>query len=150
LDLPTVDRASLIETGAPISVVWQMRPDLAVNQLPSGVKFGERPQGAIRSTWNGSDANIAEITSNVFDAPQNDCLVLPVLSGPRTAGISYELEDADSGRAITSVPFLDDQIQWTYWRVQLDPAIKHLRIVARDQGQDWGEWVAAGTPAPCR
>lgn len=128
---------------------WQMDASWTANNLRPNQPFGEGPSDFYGS-WSGSDANTGRITSSNFTAPRNACLILPVLQGPGAGGLSAGIVDADSGRVLASVPFQNAVKQWTFWRLPFDAPAERLRIVAEDQGKDWGEWLAVGNPVLCR
>jgi hypothetical protein len=39
---------------------------------------------------------------------------------------------------------------WEFWRVKVPAEKRELRMVVRDEGRGWGEWVGAATPSACR
>jgi hypothetical protein len=54
--------------------------------------------------------------------------------------------DADLGRIR-----LDERNgNWRYWAVYFSREVAALRIVAEDQGDRFGQWVAVGEPHVCR
>lgn len=149
--LPSMHAASASDAGAGIAGIgWQMDPSWTVNQLPPRVPFGTGPAGPVYGSWSGADQNTGEIRSSIFAAPENGCLILPVLQGPRAAGLLAEVVDADTEQVIGSAPLEDDRQQWSFWRVAIPATAKRVQIIARDEGRDWGEWLAIGQPSQCR
>jgi hypothetical protein len=129
---------------------WQMDPAWTVNGLPPRILRGQGPPGAIYSSWSGTDANAGRITSSIFAAPENACVVLPLIQGPRRGGLSAGIVDADTNQVLASVPFQDTPKQWVFWRLPFAATVKHVRIVAEDSGKQWGEWLAIGNPSFCK
>src|SRR5207248_1772671 len=105
------------------------------------------PPGApIHSSWSGADANFGELSSGAFASPASACIVLPVLHGPSVEGLAVSLLDADTGSVITTIPLRNIDMNWQFWRIYINPASKALKIVARDQGTGWGQWLAVSDP----
>lgn len=143
--------SSLNEASGMIAgVTWQKDSIWSENYLPARVVFGQIPPGSSYGSWSGSDANRGQIISSTFVNPPNACVILPILHGPEGGGLSVELIDSDTGQAIVSAPMQNGDTRWEYWRVPLSPSVHHLRVVARDQGDSWGEWLAVATPLTCR
>lgn len=78
------------------------------------------------------------------------CEVVPVLHGPRVAGQSVEIHDADNDRVILRAPMQDMDQQWEFWRFSISASVKRIQIVARDEGEEWGEWLAIADARACR
>jgi hypothetical protein len=131
------------------NVQWQLDSGWAPGEPPETVPYGAAPTTTIYNSWNGSDAHMGRIASSIFSAPSDGCLILPVLQGYHSGGLSAELINADSNEVLTSIPFQDAAKTWMFWRVPFTPSIKHLRIIAEDKGSDWGEWIAVGGPSSC-
>lgn len=129
---------------------WQMDPSWMANNLPRNAFFGQGPTEPFYASWSGGDRNTGRLTSSVFAAPTNGCLIFPVLQGPADGGLTANVVDADTNQAIVSVPFQNTPHQWVFWRLPVTPAAKRLRIVAEDAGKDWGEWLAIGNPSECK
>jgi hypothetical protein len=147
--LPNTESASLQQMGVNVpGLTWSGDTNWAAGRLPL-VTPGDKPNGAIYSSWYGSDRNTGELESSVFGRPDNNCLILPVLHGPRVPGLSVNLMDADSNQPIASAPMVDDDTVWNFWRVPIPTASRHLRLQAVDAGMGWGEWVAIANPAEC-
>ncbi len=108
------------------------------------------PPGAIYGTWNGSDRTTGTISSSNFAVPAAPCVIVPVLHGPSTADLSVELLDSDTGRVIEKMPMQDEDVQWEFWRVPIPAGTRRLRLLARDEGQSFGQWLAVAAPAECR
>lgn len=132
------------------NVRWQMDSGWAPGAPPETVPYGAAPATPIYNSWSGSDAHVGRITSSIFSAPGNGCLILPVLQGYHSAGLSAEVADADTSQVLTSIPFQDAAKQWMFWRIPFSPSVKHLRIIAEDNGRNWGEWMAIGSPSSCQ
>jgi hypothetical protein len=108
------------------------------------------PAGEIYGTWNGVGSNTGSINSSDFAAPAARCIIVPVLHGPSTERLSVELLDGDTGRVIEKMPMQDEDVQWEFWRVPVPGGTRRLRLLARDQGKAFGQWLAVATPAECR
>lgn len=131
-------------------IEWQMDPTWTINTLPRNNWFGQGPLGPVYGSWSGDDRNTGRITSSIFPAPENNCIILPVLQGPRYGGLSTAVVDADTNQMLANVPFQDTDKQWTFWRLPVAASAKHLRIIAEDNGKNWGEWIAIGNPSFCK
>lgn len=151
ISVPAVQPATLEDAaGSLAGVTWQKDPIWSENRLPTLVPFGQVPPGPIWGSWSGNDANRGQLVSSPFAAPANSCVILPILHGPKSGGLSVDLADADTGQTLATAPMQDEATRWEYWRVPIPTAVHHLRITARDEGKDWGEWVATANPLACR
>ncbi len=149
--LPPLQALGADELGPPLPrLPWQTDPSWTVNRLPERVHFGPAPPGPVYASWSGSDALTGQALSGAFPSPANNCLIMPVLHGPSVGGLSVELQDAVSGEKITAAPMRDSDTRWSYWRVTVPPTAKQLRILARDDGKKWGQWVGVSDPLACR
>lgn len=151
IPVPSTHRATPQEAAEAITgLTWQRDPTWTETSLPTGVDFGQVPSGVIYGSWSGNDVNQGQITSSIFSRPTNSCVILPVLHGPMAAGLTVDLIDADNGQSVAAAPMQNADDMWEYWRIPLPTSVQHLRILARDAGKDWGEWVALATPLTCR
>ncbi|HEX4748972.1 MAG TPA: hypothetical protein VH302_05470 [Bryobacteraceae bacterium] len=135
--------------GKKLQIDWQ--PDAAwktFSELPQP-QSGTSPEAPVVSTWKQNAHTMGQLTSVPFPNPPDNCIVIPVLHGPNTKGLSIQILNSDDGKVLASIPFQPFDIAWRYWRVSLDKSASHLHIVARDQGRDWGEWLAIGAPSDC-
>ncbi len=149
--VPLLAPATLDEAGASIpGITWQKDPSWMTGGLPLHVDFGAAPAGPVYSSWGGSDAHTGKMSSSPFAAPASGCLILPVLHGPSADGLSVDLRNAATGEVMASAPMQSRDTQWEYWRVSIDESVKHLLVDARDEGRDWGQWVAVAVPLQCR
>ena len=147
---PAVRSTSLEGTAGVVpGVTWQ-KDAIWSDMLPARVIFGQTPPGVAYASWSGSDANQGQIVSSTFPSPANSCLTLPVLHGPKGGGLSVEVIDAETGQSIASAPIQDGDTRWEFWRVPIFPAVHNLHVVARDNGKEWGEWLAIASPLTCR
>ncbi len=115
-------------------------PHDAKQPAPEGLQFG---------TWNGFDSHTGQIAFSPFPVPASGCLILPVLHGPSTDGLSVELQDNASGQVIESMPMQNEDVQWEFWRVTATPG-REVAEVARDYGKGAGQWLAIAAPVNCR
>ncbi len=147
---PDFTAARFSETGAPISgVQWQLDNTWTLNGISSEVELGAAPAGRIYGSWSGSDANTGQAVAS-FSNPPSGCFILPVVAGPIVGAQSVEISDADTGRVLERVPMQEGMSRWELWRFSIPPAVKHLRITARDEGKSWGQWLAISDPASCK
>jgi hypothetical protein len=107
------------------------------------------PEGTVSGTYGGADSFTGIVRSSPFLAPPNRCVVVPLLTGPRAEGLSARLEDARTGATVEPLPVRDNRNGWHYWKVQIGPEVKTIRIVIEDAGRNWGEWLATATPYAC-
>lgn len=131
-------------------IQWRMDSTWAVDKVPAHVPFREAPAGPVYASWSDNDANTGRLTSSIFPVPRSGCLILPVLQGPRANGLSVDLLDADTNQVVASSQFKNGPTTWTFWRMTPPAETKRLRIVAEDQGKDWGEWLAVANPNECK
>jgi hypothetical protein len=146
--VPTVEAVSHAETGGAIpNVVWTSdgrAPAAGVRQAP---KYGWLPlEPAYQIPPHGS----GRMLSSAFDAPVNGCVVVPILHGRFTRGLSAHLLDADSGKLLAELPFRDGDELWSAWRVRIPVETKHLQIAATDDGRDFFQWIAVSAPLACK
>jgi hypothetical protein len=102
----------------------------------------------IFGSWNGSDANTGVIEMGPFDLPKNSSVVaLPLVTGPTTGALSIRILDADSGDVMFSSP-PPVSVKWLVWRLRFLSRSEDTRAVleVRDDGKDWGAWLAVGMP----
>jgi hypothetical protein len=145
-----IDYAKPKETGPTISgLKWYTAPSLDSGMLPD-VELGPVPGQPIYSTWAGSDQNTGQISSSAFAVPPSSCFILPIVHGPSVDGLSAQITDADTGRALRFMPMQSNVSQWLYWRVSLNSTTKHVRVTAEDEGRGWGQWLAIAQPVECR
>jgi hypothetical protein len=137
--------ANMVGDPIPISG-WQADPAWTRNgHHPSvGTLAGE----VLYGSYSGSDANRGGLTSAPFEAAGRDCVAIPVAHGPSPTGQSVRLVEDGSGKTMATIP-LDGNGVWQYWLIEFQGQAK-LRIVAEDQGAQWGQWVAVGEPHECR
>ncbi len=151
LPVPTIEAAGLENLGLRIpGVDWERDAAWTLDGYPPPSRFDAPPPNPIYSSWSGNDANTGQMVSSIFPAPANRCMILPVLHGPSVEGQSAQIEDADTGKLVESIPMQDADLQWEFWRVPLDVGVKRLRVSARDQGRNYGQWTALGSPSECR
>lgn len=147
---PNIKQAGGADIGAPLSgVAWQplqWQPGV----LPPGAVAGTGTQGSFWSSWNGSDASTGQITSSAIPVPANHCLILPVLHGPSVQGLSAEITNAETNQTVEMIPMQNGETQWKLWRLPIDSKVTSIKILGRDAGAAWGQWLAIGTPQQCR
>jgi hypothetical protein len=148
--VPPVHLATEGEAGPAIDVQWVRDAIWTSGALPAHPAFTTIPSGRIYESWAGSDANTGTMMSSSFERPQNGCVIVPVLQGPVSAGLSVELRDAETQSVLAELPFQDGLQQWSFWKVCVPESAKHVQIIARDQGRDRGEWLALAPPDQCR
>ncbi len=128
---------------------WQMDPTWKRDAIPALRDPGNVPRGAVFGTWSRDNRNTGDLTSSAFDAPITGCLLIPVSHGMFVPGLSLSLVDASDGRVVQTIPMQDGDMGWQFWRLVVQAATPRLRIVARDQGSGWDEWLALATPSAC-
>ena len=147
--IPPVRLVSRSGTGTELAgLQWQSSSGWVRNRVPPKIEVGDAPLGGFFSSWAGSDQSTGTLFSSVFAAPKDGCLIFPVIHGPSTDGLSEEVVDADTRQTILWVP-LGLGTTWQYLRLETT-ASRRLKVVARDNGRGWGQWLAVGTPSQCR
>jgi hypothetical protein len=141
----TILTPSLVGARIPIAA-WQADPAWTRNGFhPSvGTLSGEILYGS----YSGSDALRGVLTSAPFETGGRECIALPVAHGPSLGGQSIRLVEAESGLTVASIPLNETPGIWQFWPVAL-PGVARLRIIAEDNGSQWGQWVGVGEPHWC-
>lgn len=148
--VPEIRAMSVHDLGLPITgIQWERDAAWTRDGYPTASLFDTPPPEPIYASWSGSHTNTGRMISSIFPAPENDCMILPVLHGPLATGQSIEIQDADTGKPAITIPMQNGDSQWQFWRLPFNSAVKHLRIIAGDEGRDWGEWLAVGPPSRC-
>ena len=148
LEAPRATPMDADQVGAAIHIpAWQADPAWTRNGYhPSvGTLAGEILYGS----YSGSDANQGTLTSAAFETGGRNCLALPVAHGPSTIGQSVRLANTENGRTVAAIPLAGANGNWQYWRIHVE-GVRRLRIIAEDQGSQWGQWVAVGEPHACK
>jgi hypothetical protein len=127
---------------------WQRDPAWVENGTFALRDPGNVPRGTIYGTSSREDTKTGQITSAPFETP-NGCLVLPVSHGPNVEGLSMQVIDADDGQTLQSIPLQNGDWGWRYWQIKLTSATRRIRIVGKEEGHAWGEWLALATPSQC-
>jgi hypothetical protein len=147
---PVVTIAAKEQTRTPIpSVTWRMDAGWVSNGMGPFAPSDVLPPSPAYGSWHGSDGNTGEIASSEITAPENGCVIVPVLHGPSTKGLSVELLDTEQGTSFGRAPMQDRDVQWEFWRIPVPESVMRFRIVARDQGQGLGQWLAIAQPELC-
>lgn len=138
------------ELASPLSPVpVSIRGAWTVDGYYSGVPGPPLP-GTAYGSWSGSDANTGSIRLGPFSADGSPAIGIPVITGPRTDGLSLRLIDASTSDTIVdleTLPSFPSQF-WVVWKVPLPPAVREhpLVIEAKDAGRAWGQWLAVAIP----
>ena len=151
VEAPLMEAGEAADQGAPIADFhWSGDQYWTPHTARKGIDFGPAPNAPAYTSWSGADSFTSKAVSSDFPAPASGCLILPVLHGPIVEGLSVDLEDAKTGAIVASAPMQDYDMIWEFWRVKVPSVNRDLRIVVRDEGRGWGEWVGAATPSACR
>jgi hypothetical protein len=146
--VPAIRPVDQSETGAEIpSLAWRTDPPHLSDRMP--LTFIINPPGPVYSTWQGNDAAQGDIQSSSFAVPPNRCIVVPVLTGPITQGLSASVLNDVTAQIIVTVPMQERSRWWTFWRIPV-PQIARVRVLAQDRGSTWGQWLAIATPRECQ
>jgi hypothetical protein len=138
------------DEGEPVpNLSWQGDKNWTPNGIPPIPQLG-KPEGMVRGSWSGSDLNVGSLISSPIEAPSNHCLIIPVFHGPSTGGQSVEVVDAKTNTPLAAVPIQSRDKIWRLWGLSIKPTAERIRIIARDDGSGWGEWLAIGEPHYCR
>jgi hypothetical protein len=148
---PTVTIAAREQARTPIpGVTWRMDAGWVPNGMGPFAPSDVLPPSPAYGSWHGSDGNTGVITSSEVATPENGCVIVPVLHGPSTKGLSVELLDSEQSTSFAQAPMQDRDVQWEFWRIPVPESVKRFRIVARDQGRGLGQWLAIAPPELCR
>jgi hypothetical protein len=101
-------------------------------------------------SYSGSDRNRGTLTSAPFATAGQGCIALPIAHGPSIGGQSITLVAADNGEDLGAVRLQQDNGNWRYWAIYFSPGVPVLRIVAKDRGAEFGQWLAVGEPHACQ
>jgi hypothetical protein len=132
------------------SIAWDTQASWIKNGPLPGTPIDTPPGISYYESYAGSDVNTGVLTSALFPAPSQNCVILASAHGPSIEGLSETLIDADTKEAIASIPQIGSDTIWSFWRVDLPPGSQHLQIVAEDQGKGWGQWLAISEPHLCK
>jgi hypothetical protein len=98
-------------------------------------------------TSERGDQNTGTLRMGPFSPGDGFMLGIPIATGPDTKRLSITLTDHRSGRVIARLSPPPMLAAWKLWKVDLPHANKtSFDLVASDQGEGWGEWLAVGTP----
>lgn len=110
----------------------------------------EKPDDAsveyILGSWSGSDHNTGKIQSEPVSVQGNLVLIMYIQAGPDSSNQNVGLDI--NGDGDIDVKF-DKKIDsdWTKWVVDLSKYNgKKIKIVAKDQGSGWGQWIGISQP----
>jgi hypothetical protein len=126
---------------------WRADPAWTRNGFHASV--GTLAGETLFGSYSGRDANVGTLTSAPFDAGPAGCIVLPIAHGPSIVGQSIRLVAADSCEDLGGIRLDESTGNWRYWAVHFSRDATRLRIVAKDQGAQFGQWVAVGEPHVC-
>jgi hypothetical protein len=84
-----------------------------------------------------------------FSTPKNGCMSMGVLHGPSVGGLSAKFIDIDTGKVLGDVPFREHDPLWSLWKINADQSVKRVRFAAKDDGKEWGQWLAVSGPLHC-
>jgi hypothetical protein len=130
-------------------VHWQIEGSWLKNVIPIRVDQAGAPAEYL-SSWNRNDRSTGSAKSTAITVPGGHCMVLPVLQGPSTSGISVRILNAETGEKLTDIPMQGGDSLWKFWRIGLYPAINRILIAVDDEGSDRGQWIAVSDPRQCR
>lgn len=137
--------------GAQIpGIQWQMDPGWTRDGVPQHWPFGYAPQYPVYASWSGNDANTGRLSSSAFARPQDGCLILPVLQGPRGRDLSAGVANPATNQPIAHARFNNGPNAWRFWRMTIPQDVKQVRVFAEDNGKGWGQWLAVGPPLRCQ
>jgi len=121
---------------------WTQNGHYPSNHAPAGeILWG---------SFSGNDANTGTLASGPFPTAMTGCIVLPIAHGPSTVGQSLKLLSGDGDREMGEIRLDKNQGDWKYWAIHFSHAVPSLRIVARDEGSGFGQWLALGEPHSCK
>lgn len=144
-----IQSASRADMGAVLpDVNWIPSNGWIEELIPPGADAGDGPSQFL-SSWNGSDSSTSTLSSSSFTAPANGCAIWPILHGPSVGGLAAKLMDAQTGEVLAEAPLRDQDTKWSYWRLSLPGTSRRVKIVARDEGMKWGQWLAIAAPSEC-
>jgi hypothetical protein len=128
--------------GVPISILgtWSVN-----GYFP---EVGHPPVSApIYGSWAG-DAATGTIRFGPFRVSGAVALVLPLVTGPSTEGLSLEVRNARTHTALYELAPIPVTREWILLRVPipLGASTEALEVVATDSGRGWGQWFAIGSP----
>jgi hypothetical protein len=98
----------------------------------------------VHGSWSGSDAKTGEMTMGPF-VPTTKTLLLPIVTGPSTDGLTIAISDAATGAVLSTVR-VPTMTKWQVVELPIggDKAGRSIILKFSDQGRDWGEWFAVG------
>lgn len=150
--MPAIQVASIGSVGPVIpNIQWQMNGIWKRNGFPPDLDAGSAPATVLYGSWNKTrDQSTGRIASSVFGAPAKDCIIVPVLHGPAVTGLSVQVVNAEDDDVVANAPMLAADTRWNFWRIPLGSGVNRLRIIATDEGRNWGEWLGVAGPSECK
>lgn len=139
--------------SAPLEQLGEALGDIPVKVSGDWVKDGYYPgsgrppvKTSIIGSWVRSDADTGTIRIGPFRTASLDAIALPILTGPVSKKLSVVVVDARSGATIAQLSPPPVFTKWRAWKIVLPRRAMRLEIIVKDEGAEWGEWLAVGMP----
>lgn len=129
---------------------WLLKGAWTTTITSSDSKALARPHGSSAAIGsrvdNDSDIGVAE--SPIISLERFVMLTIPIYCGPGIGNIAVQLIDGATGATVKSFPISACRPGWTDWVISSEDmaALKSVKVVARDSGINWGQWLAIGEP----
>jgi len=126
-------------SGMQINLEGAWQPDAYYPDTPAPKK-GHMAFGS----WNGNDSNIGELVAFIPDGRCNE-ISLGYLTGPDPSTLDIMVIDTNTKAVLNRLDLRVPNNEWTHVtgrELFNDNPCKNLAVVARDNGVDWGQWLA--------
>ena len=99
----------------------------------------------------GRDANRGTIKLGPFGVHRPLSIGIPLITGPDQTRLSVTVINHDTGAAIAELRPPPNVPRWAIWRADILPTLaSQFDVIAKDEGDRWGEWLAIGYPLQLR
>lgn len=103
--------------------------------------------GPAYASWAGADSNTGAIAFGPF-MPTTGAIAFGLVTGPDPTGEVVQVVDATTGEVLAEVaPFV--RPEWRLVALPVQPG-RAIRLVARDGGKGFGQWIGITTPLEVR
>lgn len=105
------------------------------NILPGNIFYG---------SWSGTDLGKGALTYEVKS--RDSLMILPYLTGPVSANQSIVVKDINTNEILFNYSPIAQSYVWRFLLIDLKKPNRNVLIHSVDNGAEWGEWHAIGTP----
>jgi hypothetical protein len=136
--VPVTEVGAVIEAPVEADAAWTIDGQNADAGLPPLTE-------PVHGSWSGSDGKTGEMTVGPFVSTTGTVL-MPMVSGPDTEGLTITISDAATGTVLSTVP-VPVMTKWEVVELPVggDKTGRSIILKFRDGGRNWGQWFAVGS-----